>query len=381
MSRRFRLAAVLIGFAVVGGAVLVFGSQPARPTGAAASRRAPATPALGGVAVRERWRVPLPAEVVGLPAVDAAGVVTAAGEEVVGVSLTGELRWRTPVPGVLANAPRLDGDRVLVAADGAVVSLDRTTGALQWRAELGDDDEERANRPVAVGNVVIASFASGRVLGVARDSGAPLWSLELPTASTAEPAAGDGVVVAVGIADWRAFDAATGVVLWSGDLGLFGTSSPVVFRAGEQWLAAVASDGHVIAVDLRSGALVWQSPAEHSELFQVPVVTDEHELLVPDHWGRLAAYDAASGAARWKVTGPDTMAEFGEPVLVSAVHRLVALPLDDGGPRLGSPEGSVPLRPAAPGHGVARLPDGGLVVTTWGQTPSFVLAYDIDVGV
>ena len=69
------------------------------------------------------------------------------------------------------------------------------------------------------------------------------------------------------------------------------------------------------------------------------------------------------------------MAEFGEPVLVA--DRLVALPLDAGGPRLGTPHASTRIKPPSDGHGVADLPLRGLVVTTQGGGTNYVVLYEV----
>jgi outer membrane protein assembly factor BamB len=335
--------------------------------------------------VHERWRVPIDADVVGLPASDQRGVVvTAGGSEVVAISRDGNLEWTTPVEGALANAPRIDGDRVFVAGKRVVFALNRDTGQVVWSAATtGDKDDNRANRPVVAADTVVFTTANGVTVGLDRATGSERWRLVLPTASTAEPAAGQSaagspVVVVVGIAQWWGLDPTTGATLWSGDLGVYGTSSPVVYPDGLDLVAAVASDEHVFAVDARTGAPRWDATADQSELFQVPVVADNgNELLVPDHWGRLTAYNPYDGRRLWSARGPDTSAEFGEPVLVA--DRLVALPLDGHGPRLASPRGSFRLRPPVDGFGVGELGGGGrqLVVTTAGKPRNYVLLYDV----
>jgi outer membrane protein assembly factor BamB len=334
--------------------------------------------------VKERWRVPIAADFVGLPASDQRGVLVTAGEsEVVAISRDGKLEWTTAVEGALANAPRIDRDRVFVAGKRVVVALHRDTGQVAWSAPTtADKDDNRANRPVVAADTVVFTTANGLTVGVDRVTGAERWRMVLPTASTAEPAvaqtaAGAPVVVVVGIAQWWGLDPTTGAILWSGDLGVYGTSSPVVYPDGLDLVAAVASDEHVFAVDARTGAPRWDATADQSELFQVPVVADDgNELLVPDHWGRLTAYDPYDGRRLWSVRGRNTSAEFGQPVLVA--DRLVALPLDGHGPRLASPRGSFRLRPPVDGFGVGELPGGReLVVTTAGKPTNYVLLYDV----
>ncbi|HUR76777.1 MAG TPA: PQQ-binding-like beta-propeller repeat protein [Acidimicrobiales bacterium] len=376
-TSRYRVAALILTavFLAAGLSALLGGSHAEREAveGRPGARRPRVT---------ERWRVALDVEMVGLPAADQAGVVVTAGEsQVVAISPTGEVEWTTAVDGVLANPARLDDDLVFVAAERAVVALRRVDGAVLWAVSTGSDAPNRANRPVVAGDVVVVTAADGLVLGLDRGTGAPRWRTRLPTATTAEPSAGRTatvapVVVVVGIGSWYGLDPATGAKLWSSDLGLYGTSSPVIYASGTQALAAVASGERILAVDAVTGAQKWNAPAEQSELYQVPVIAaNGTELLVPDHWGRLTSYDPHDGRKFWSAAGADTLAEFGEPVLVS--DRLVALPLDAAGPRLGSPTGSVRMVPPADGHGVADLPNRGLVVTTWGPSTNFVVLYEV----
>jgi outer membrane protein assembly factor BamB len=327
---------------------------------------------------RERWRLPIDAPFVGLPAVDADGVVATAGEsQVIATDRDGKLRWSTALDGALANAPRLDRELVLVAGARVVAALRRDTGQVAWafRTVAAGAEEDRANRPVVVGDTVVASTASGRVIGLDRVTGALRWDVFGLTASTAEPAAWAGGVVVVGVGEWRALDPASGATLWSGDLGVFGTSSPVVFADGDAVLAAVATDGKIVAVNAATGELAWETPAEQSELFQVPALDAESELIVPDHWGRLAAFDVHTGRRLWKVTGPDAVAEFGEPAVLG--HRVVALALDDGGPRVASPTASASMPTPTDGHGVALLGADQVVVSTWGDGTNYLVAYDV----
>ncbi len=384
LLRRILISLVVVLVAGVGASVALRppSSEPPAESGteAASARNEP----IAAPALREKWRVSLPVEFIGLPATDRAGVVVTAGEsQVVAISPTGTTEWTTAVQGALIRAPRLDGDLVFVAANRAVVALQRSTGVVVWTVPTAPDGgENRVNRPVVVGDIVVATTAKGTAIGLDRATGALRWQVDLPTASTAEPAAGGGVgvlpvVVVVGIADWRALDPATGATLWSADIGLFGTSSPVVYASGAKSMAAVATNGEVISVDAHTGALAWRAPADQSELYQVPVIAaDGTELLVPDHWGRLVAFDPRSGRRFWEVAGDDAVAELGEPVLIG--ERRVALPLVGGGPRIGSPRGSVGIDPPAEGNGVAELVGRGLVVTTWGSPTNYVLLYEIE---
>lgn len=327
---------------------------------------------------RERWRVPLPSTVVGEPTVTADAIYVTTEESVVALRHDGTTLWSASVPGARVFPPRVDGAGLLVSSDHALVKLDRASGQVVWRFDTGPDDDARVNPAFVHAGVVVAMTDAGRVIAVDRSSGALRWESSLTTGSGAAIAGGDGIAVVVGVAEWAAFEVATGARAWSGDLSFIGTSSPVVVESGEGLVAIVATDNKLVAVGLHDGHLRWEAKAEQSELAQVPVLDDHGDLLVPDHWGRLSAYRVRDGQLLWKVAGADGVAQVGTPVVLA--DRVVALPLTEHGPRLASPDGATALRPPAPGWGLGRLPDGGLLVSTWGEGQNYLVAYDVDLG-
>jgi outer membrane protein assembly factor BamB len=331
-----------------------------------------------GVVAHQRWRLALPSATIGIPLVDADAILVTTADSVVALSHDGRGIWATPFAGTRIYAPRVDGDLVFVAGERALVALRRDSGDVVWRFDTGEGDGVRVNRPAVLDGVVVVTTSGGRVVGLERATGAIRWDTAMATESGAQVAVADGVAVVVGIAEWAAFDVATGARRWSGDLGLIGTSSPVIVPDDHGGLAVVATDDKLLAVGLRDGRLRWEASAAQSELAQVPAVTGDGRLLVPDHWGRLTGYRAADGKVLWHAAGKDGVALWGEPVLLGA--RLVAVALAKDGPRIASPTASVALRPPSPGLGVARLPDGGLVVSTYGDGQNYLVAYDLDVG-
>lgn len=374
------LALLLIGAMCVAVALAQANTPPARSSVPIQSRQSNApSPALS-VTPQELWRVQVEAEYVGLPASDDRGVVAGVGDsQVLAVDNEGAVQWRVPVEGVLANRPRIHGDLVFVSTRRGVVALHRSTGDLVWfvPSAAAGEAENRANEPVVAGETVVVTTDSGAVFGLEITTGSARWSLQLPTNSGSEPAAVEGMVIVVGIGEWFGIDAVTGAVAWSSELGLYGTSSPVAFLGPEGPTAAVVSDERLLAVDARTGELRWHADAEQSELSQVPIF-DGSRLLIPDHWGRLAAHSTADGSLLWRTKGADTVAEFGQPVWLGG--DVVALPLDEGGPRFASPSGATSLRPPSDGHGLAGFGADGLVVSTWGGSTNYLVAYRIRVG-
>lgn len=340
------------------------------------ARSAPAKEPLA-VTSKERWRVALPSTVVGIPLVEPDAVFVSTEQSLVAVRHDGSVAWSTPFDMPRVFAPVAEGDLVFVAGEHWLAAVQRSTGQPVWQFDAGAGEGARLNRPAPVGDVVVAVTDGGRVLGFERATGVVRWEAALSAGSGAQIAVRDGIAIVVGIAEWAAFDAATGANLWSGELGFIGTSSPAIADTAAGPIAVVASENRLIAAGLRDGQIRWTGHAEQSEHAQVPVMHDD-QLLVPDHWGRLTAYDPTDGRVLWKTAGSDGVAQWGAPVVLG--RRLVAMALSEDGPRIASPQGALALRPPSQGWGVARLPDGGLVVSTYGDAQNYLVTYDLDVG-
>ena len=81
--------------------------------------------------------------------------------------------WKTPMPGPAASTPIVSGDKVFVSSTDVAAKklvglcIDKKTGAVVWRKEIGeglnsDDKSNYANpSPVTDGKVVIFHFATG----------------------------------------------------------------------------------------------------------------------------------------------------------------------------------------------------------------------------
>jgi alcohol dehydrogenase (cytochrome c) len=149
------------------------------------------------------------------------------------------------------------------------------------------------------------------------------WSLSLPAGpNTATPLVHDGVIFVHSFGDHvHALDAATGDELWHYARELPNTYRPTVKRNmalyGDK-LYVGTSDVHVIALDVKTGALVWDSPiTEPGSGFGLsggPLVARGKVMQGVNGQAPGGAYivalDAATGAEAWRFY---TIARPGEP--------------------------------------------------------------------
>ena len=256
----------------------------------------------------------------------------------------------------LRLTPVVVADRV-VAADGygQVVAVDRFTGKRIWSARIGEPDGvgfriwDRRDPAFVTGGVgageglVLLGTTRGEVIALAIADGKELWRARVSSEVLSPPVADDGVVLAQ-TADDRLFalEAEDGAQRWAFDsqvplLTLRGTATPLV--AGGRVFAGFG-DGHVFAMDLASGAPVWNHrvmlPQGRTELDRIvdvdgtPVLA-AGLLYAASYQGRLKALRATDGQPVWELaasTHLDLATGYGQIYVVEQGDIVVAVGQD-----------------------------------------------------
>jgi outer membrane protein assembly factor BamB len=207
----------------------------------------------------ERWRF---APATGAPATAAAaldGAVAYATETGVGVARAvadGGVRWRRPLPEVASVDPVAVGGTVAFVASGRLVGLAADTGAERWSIEL----EGSVQGLSATGDRLVAA-TDREVAALAPAEETVRWRHTVDgTVATPPGTAADAGIVAVGLSSGAVLavgaeggddDAATGTERWRYDLGS-ATLSPAV--AADRVYAA--TEDRLVALDT-AGNRVW----------------------------------------------------------------------------------------------------------------------------
>lgn len=165
-------------------------------------------------------------------------------------------RWRTTTGHSPSEAPAavLAGDRLLYCDGGALSSLDRRSGDRQWTRALSGTGN---GRPVVAGPRAYA--AGSGVTAVSLDDGSVAWRYGPGGRTYSDPVIADGVLYATGSASGvLALDARTGGVLWeSGPAVPLGTQCAPVVHAGVLYAPTSGGRPCVAAFDLRTRKEVW----------------------------------------------------------------------------------------------------------------------------
>ncbi len=227
---------------------------------------------------------------------DGTGVATGATPPIKWTVKDG-VKWKTPLPGPGSSSPIVTGDCVFAtcysgygvdaANPGSVekltrhlVCINRTTGRLQWKADVAavtPEDPYRADitehgyassTPVTDGEAVYVFFGKSGVLAFDLD-GKKLWQQSVGTqsdirgwGSSASPILYKNLVIVNAASEDRAIvalDKKSGKQVWKAEgrrLSL-SFSTPALVKAGSRTDLVVAMPGEVWGLNPDTGKLVW----------------------------------------------------------------------------------------------------------------------------
>jgi outer membrane protein assembly factor BamB len=183
--------------------------------------------------------------------------------------------------------------QVLGVGGATINAWDEQTGTFLWATPLY---HPQGNFAVSDGVIVAADFF-GNMYGFSTVDGSQLWSSP-SGGSSAQPVIANGVVY-VTYGHIQALDLHTGAVLWTGQaLDDGGSSGPTV------WQNEVfqATSGEIWAFDTSDGHLLWSSICP---IGSAPQHSDRSPMVLHGvvYQGAGCALDAVTGAAVWNLTG------------------------------------------------------------------------------
>jgi outer membrane protein assembly factor BamB len=224
-------------------------------------------------------------------------------------------QWSTNVgdgqgDGFYKITPILVGGVIYVASsDGEVAAVSAADGDRLWRVEL--------ERPLSGGvgyheRSLYLGGADGSVLQLSADDGVVQWEAAVSGEVLAAPAvSNDWVIVQTYDGKLLGFQPGADKPAWTFTsdvpvLTLRGTSTPIL--VGGNAIAGFG-DGKVVAVDVNSGNVSWESrigvPQGSSEIDRIvdidgAMTQQGIELFVASYQGRVAALDSRTGRKLWQ---------------------------------------------------------------------------------
>lgn len=180
----------------------------------------------------------------------------------------GETSWTAQVSSEVLSIPRFSGGLLVVrSVDGGINTLDAATGENQWSyvRDVPALSLRGTSSPVIKSGGVISGYANGKLVVLRLKDGMQIWET-----SVAVPR-GRGVLSRMVDVD----------------------SDPL---AGERYIYAATFNGGVVAVDIRSGQIVWR----RSEMSSYKnMVADWLSIFVVDVKNHIWSAEQSNGAINW----------------------------------------------------------------------------------
>ena len=211
----------------------------------------------------------------------------------------------------VALQPAGDGNRIYASSqDGQVSAFDPVSGKRIWRTEL---DLEISAGPGVGDNLVVVASKGGIVIALDAATGTERWRSNVGGESLSRPLiANDAVVIQTVDNRMRALQGFDGSERWvilqsMPALTMRGSSSPVMSGAN---VVAGFDNGRVVAVDLESGDVTWESllapPTGRSDLDRLSdidgaMVVVGQDIYAAGYQGRVGSIAAESGQLLWSV--------------------------------------------------------------------------------
>ncbi|RCU48798.1 MULTISPECIES: outer membrane protein assembly factor BamB [Corallincola] len=189
---------------------------------------------------------------------------------------------------------------------GRVISLDAETGEVLWDVEV---DAEVLAPPTVDQSVVVVNTGSGKLFGLDSVSGKQLWSYqqELPSLTlrgvSSVAAAQGGIILGKANGKVAALSITNGIEYWEQEAAppksgsdldrIVDVDADPVILAGT--IYAVAYNGYLQALDIRSGRALWQREYSSYRGFSI----DGFNLYLSDFQGHIYAIDRRTGLELW----------------------------------------------------------------------------------
>ncbi|MDO6446570.1 outer membrane protein assembly factor BamB [Colwellia sp. 1_MG-2023] len=199
---------------------------------------------------------------------------------------TGEVSWQAKVKGEVISAPAFDAGTVVVnTVSGVLKAFNATNGEVQWQIEQDVP-------PLTLRGVSAPSIAAGGVVVGAADGSLAIYILEN------------------GQQGWTSeVGEATGSTELERVIDI--DSQPLIYG---DIVYAVSSRGHLVAIELRTGRMLWKR--QYSSYRQLSI--SGNTIFLTDVKGHIYAVDRINGLERWSqqsftnrgVTGPAVLKNY-----------------------------------------------------------------------
>ncbi|CAM3843302.1 MULTISPECIES: outer membrane protein assembly factor BamB [Pseudoalteromonas] len=215
--------------------------------------------------------------------------------------------WESDISAKLSGGILQAYGKIFIGSEhGYLLALDRETGDIVWRKKVPG---EVLAKPAAGDGLIYVNLGSGKLLALHPDTGEERWSHEqevpaLTLRGQSSPiVANGGVLIGLETGKLSVLISDSGYSAWSAEIATPKGSSeferlvdvdtqPLI---SGPYAYAIAYNGNLAAVDIRSGNVVWKR--EYSSYREIAM--DAQTIYVVDSEGVVYGLDKTSGIERW----------------------------------------------------------------------------------
>lgn len=214
-------------------------------------------------------------------------------------ALNGSVAWSRKFAPIFSSAVAGLGMVYIASTDGYLYALSQSTGAVVWRAEVGNYLTD--STPALEGQILFVAAHGMTIEALNAQTGALYWTFAISERIEAPPLVfGSRVLVASRTTLW-ALNATDGSLLWKFHRGAVSwptTGVPAV--AGNTVYVGLGSDSHLWALDLTSGQIIWAFDTS-DRITSAPLVNGGIVFIATWH-GEIFALNRARGTMLWVYT-------------------------------------------------------------------------------
>jgi outer membrane protein assembly factor BamB len=250
---------------------------------------------------------------------------------------SGRELWKIALTENAFTSPPLstDGTVIVGSRRGRLHAFDAATGKVRWEYDVGGGVQGSANRVTLSGGkkgVVVISQADGAIHCVDLAGGKRIWKTAEVDRCDGSASVGDGRIVMGSCASaLHVFSVAKAKKTADIPLGADCQVAGGVALAGKVAFAGTRC-GHVCAVDVAVGKILWTNRDSKRETFTTPAVNDRHVVFGSDD-GKVYCLRRDSGTKIWAFDTDDTPSSpviAADRVVVSSGGALILLDLETG---------------------------------------------------
>jgi outer membrane protein assembly factor BamB len=258
-----------------------------------------------------KWSYQMSSSAYGAPAPAVAnGVVYASTNDALYAvdAASGTKLWSAPGGTQFTSPVVANGVVFLSSQFGSLSAFNASTGNALWSTTTGDP----FSTPAVADGVVYVGSGDSTLRAFNAVTGAGMWTAPGP-GRAGSPAVANNVVYVANTTELYAFDAVSGALLWSHNIGGGSASGSLAVANGVVYESS--TDGNLYAYNATTGAPLWPAAMSSAYGGSSPVVANG-VVYAGSADGKLEAFDASTGASLWSA---QTGASGVEPVVVNGV--------------------------------------------------------------